>query len=241
MKRLFAIVLALLICVSCAYAEDGAGMLAGGWQYADAITLPEGAQEAFDKAVAEMDPENVYEPMMLIGTQVVAGINYYVLSKTFDEEYGCVELYLMTIYADLEGNASVTNIEWIAPEYDFGYEELEEFPGELELSEDGKILTVRLAANPTTGYDWEFTIDDESIAELVTCEYVPDEAADDMVGVGGTFVASFMATIGEGDTVNPGVAMIAFNYKRSWEEEAITELLLFVEVLEDGTLDYTWF
>ena len=60
-----------------------------------------------------------------------------------------------------------------------------------ELQNDDTILTVRLPSNPSTGYDWSYEISNDQAIELLTQEYVQDEAAPDAVGVGGTWVASF--------------------------------------------------
>ena len=60
-----------------------------------------------------------------------------------------------------------------------------------ELSQNGYVLTVRLPSNPTTGYDWSYEFSADGVIELLTQEYVQDDAPADMVGVGGTWAASF--------------------------------------------------
>ncbi len=78
-----------------------------------------------------------------------------------------------------------------------------------ELSVDGTVLTVTLPANPTTGYQWEDSISDETVLEMITCEYTQDEGAENLLGAGGTFVASYRG-IAEGyvllemDYMGPG-------------------------------------
>ena len=82
-----------------------------------------------------------------------------------------------------------------------------------ELQNDDTILTVRLPSNPSTGYDWSYEISNDQAIELLTQEYVQDEAAPDAVGVGGTWVASF-ANFGSAF----GEVTISFRYARSWED-----------------------
>ena len=47
-----------------------------------------------------------------------------------------------------------------------------------ELSEDECVLTVRLDANPTTGYEWSYAFSDDTALELLTDEYVEDAHAE---------------------------------------------------------------
>ena len=87
--------------------------LAGGWQVNDDIEptpLPDDAQKAFDKAVEGFDG-NKLTPMALLGTQVVSGTNYAILcgSELVTEE-PVTNLQVVTVYADLEGKAEITNI-----------------------------------------------------------------------------------------------------------------------------------
>ena len=109
MKKLVSVLAALVLAVSvfcCASAED---ILAGGWALHADGAMTESAQAAFDKAIG--DDEHA-KAVALLGTQVVAGINYSIL--TFND-YGAESYFnVLTIYADLEGNAIVNgarNIE----------------------------------------------------------------------------------------------------------------------------------
>ena len=63
-----------------------------------------------------------------------------------------------------------------------------------ELSEDECVLTVRLDANATTGYEWTYSFSDDKALELLTEEYVEYEHPEGEVGVGGYWAASFMGT-----------------------------------------------
>lgn len=101
-----------------------------------------------------------------------------------------------------------------------------------ELSEGREVLTIRLPANSTTGYAWEYTISDEGSFELLTQEYVPDENAEGLVGAGGTWAASFIGTAKTSDTVK-----LTLTYKRDWEAEAIETRRIEVLVSEDNQLE----
>ena len=65
-----------------------------------------------------------------------------------------------------------------------------------ELDKETGVLTVRIPAEKP-GYTWDFTINDESVLELLTCEATE-----------GTFVASFRA-------LNDGESQIIFSYVRN--------------------------
>jgi len=76
-----------------------------------------------------------------------------------------------------------------------------------ELSGGNTILTVSLPANPSTGHYWDFKISDPEVFELITMEYVQDAAPKGLVGVGGTWVASFKPT-----SQKAGSAVLTLNY-----------------------------
>lgn len=75
---------------------------------------------------------------------------------------------------------------------------------ECEMTEN-EVLTVRLDANATTGYEWDYKISDESLIDMITNEYTVDDETLD--GTGGQFVVSFKAIDGA-----TGDATIVFNY-----------------------------
>lgn len=82
--------------------------LSGGWTLRgadNAAALPEEAQVAFDQAVEAV--EESLSPIVLLGTQVVAGINYKVLAQAEDA------LYLVTVYAPIAGDASIIETEML--------------------------------------------------------------------------------------------------------------------------------
>lgn len=94
------------------------------------------------------------------------------------------------------------------------------------LNEDEDVVTVRLPANATTGYEWTYEISNPERLKVVSAEYIPDENKEQMVGVGGTYVASF-----EGTFESAGFVSVKFTYARSFEadsEPSVRTLYLFI-------------
>lgn len=105
-----------------------------------------------------------------------------------------------------------------------------------ELNADATILTVRLEANATTGYQWICTIDDESVLEEISEDYVPDAQAEGLAGAGGIYTADFQAASAQ-DGANPGEVYLTFDYMRPWEEGSwIKSYTLQLHVDEDGKI-----
>lgn len=92
--------------------------LAGGWNIPeDAVgsVIPEEAKAAFDKATEQFTGSDI-EPLALLGTQVVAGTNYaFICKSTLSTHEPVSGIQIVTVYADLEGNAEITNISTIDP------------------------------------------------------------------------------------------------------------------------------
>jgi len=79
-------------------------------------------------------------------------------------------------------------------------------------------LTVKLGANPTTGYQWgDAQISNTSVIAQQSYNYVEPEDTD-LMGAPGTDVWVF-------DTKAAGSATITFSYGRSWEEGDATYTL----------------
>ena len=86
--------------------------LMGGWQ--DASELPnflsEDENKVFEKALEGLDGVS-YKPVAILATQVVAGTNYaFLATGTAVVENPVTHLYVINVYADLQGNATVNNI-----------------------------------------------------------------------------------------------------------------------------------
>lgn len=90
--------------------EDLEDVLVGGWTRAASPVITEEVKKVCDKAFEGWEGVN-YEPIALLKTQVVAGMNYCVLCEATvvvpDAEPTYAVVY---IYEDLEGNAQITDI-----------------------------------------------------------------------------------------------------------------------------------
>ena len=106
--RAASLLLALFLCASGALAEP----LTGGWENVphEAAELPAEAQAAFDRAMEGLDGAQ-YVPVALLSTQVVAGTNYCVLCQITPVAPDAASTWaLVYVYADLQGNAEITNV-----------------------------------------------------------------------------------------------------------------------------------
>ncbi|MDP2891800.1 MAG: protease inhibitor I42 family protein [Bacillota bacterium] len=71
--------------------------------------------------------------------------------------------------------------------------------------------TIVLKSNPTTGFDWYYTVDNEGIVLLVKDEYKTDNP--NLIGSGGMHTWIFQG-------VQEGTVKLTFKYYRSWEGES---------------------
>lgn len=88
------------------------GTLAGGWTVADDPAITDDVNNIFFRALDSYQTGTItvaYTPVALLGTQVVAGTNYAVLSKASEINKGS-KWVIIYLYQDLEGNAAVLNI-----------------------------------------------------------------------------------------------------------------------------------
>lgn len=95
--------------------EEQAAHIVGGWTVnTDTNAAVTGHdKEVFDKATSELDGVD-YEPVAVIGQQVVAGMNYAYLCKATAVVPDAETTWsVVTIYEDLQGNASVSSITGI--------------------------------------------------------------------------------------------------------------------------------
>lgn len=99
------------------------------------------------------------------------------------------------------------------------------------LSDGGAVCTVRLPANDSTGYEWTWEISTPDALEVLRQEYVQDEAPEEMVGVGGTCIVDFGATMEE-----CGRVTITFTYARQGETQETQQHTLELFVNEAGVL-----
>ncbi len=85
-------------------------------------------------------------------------------------------------------------------------------------------FVIAIGANPTTGYDWEISLD-ETMLELVEKTYKLAEEAEGYKVVGGSGVDYFRYK-----ALKAGETEITMVYKRSWEEESIDQKLFTVNI-----------
>ena len=83
-------------------------------------------------------------------------------------------------------------------------------------------FTIALDSNPTTGYNWEASYD-ENMLSLEKEEYNPDEKAPGLLGAGGTQYYRFQA-------LKVGETEITVTYKRSWETESAEQKVFTVDI-----------
>ncbi len=91
--------------------ESDGETLDGGWSDTQSIVVTDDVKALFDKANEKLAGAQ-YEPIAVLETQVVAGANYLVLCKETATVPNAVTTYaLVTLYADPEGNAEITDIK----------------------------------------------------------------------------------------------------------------------------------
>jgi len=93
--------------------------------------------------------------------------------------------------------------------------------------EKGDSIKAKLCSNPSTGYSWDYEIDDTSIMNFVSKEYLEPEG--DLVGASGTDVYLFKA-------LKPGTTQIRIEYKRSWEEGVEAERTYTLDIVVNEPL-----
>lgn len=94
----------------------------------------------------------------------------------------------------------------------------------------GKVGSLRLSGNPTTGYSWDYEVSDEGIIKEKSKEYISDAKDFKLEGAGGTFIWNFSG-------IKEGITKVTFKYSRPWEKEVIeTKTYLFIV---DGKLNIT--
>lgn len=123
------VVLAMIIaCTACGSDEqtddtaaetdiESAEPMTGGWEIVDneAAALPEEVQTAFDKATEQFTGSEL-TPVAYIANQIVAGTNYMILCESETTTAEPTRSYQMAvIYADLDGNAEITNLSTVDP------------------------------------------------------------------------------------------------------------------------------
>ena len=110
MKKLIALILAVLMMASAAAAE---GPLSGGWTPSADPTVTEELKALFEKGTEALTGAS-YIPVAYLGSQVVAGTNHAFLCQQVTAYPGSLETapaYAMVyLYEDLSGQVSILSI-----------------------------------------------------------------------------------------------------------------------------------
>ncbi len=81
---------------------------AGAWAEVDSPVLTDEAKDALTKACETLAGVE-YTPVALLATQIVSGMNYRILCEACASVPDAVSYYtIVTVYADLDGNAQIT-------------------------------------------------------------------------------------------------------------------------------------
>ena len=88
----------------------------------------------------------------------------------------------------------------------------------------GETVTVQLAGNPTTGYEWAVAQADPIRLSLVEVSHVPDSSA---IGSGGLTTFRFRANLA-------GSSPLVLAYRRSWERTSADATFSLSVAIHDG-------
>lgn len=80
----------------------------GGWHLSDEPVEDEVRELLWNAINGDNEGYNIVE---IMGTQVVAGMNYKLFCSKTNKDGYLNEWTILTVYVDLEGNASVINVE----------------------------------------------------------------------------------------------------------------------------------
>ena len=90
-------------------------------------------------------------------------------------------------------------------------------------------FVLKMQTNPTTGYDWQYKVENPKLLEVEQKEMVTEK--DDVAGAGG--VREYILK-----GIDDGKTSITFFYARSWEDkEPICSVTYSVETDDDGDVE----
>ncbi len=90
---------------------------------------------------------------------------------------------------------------------------------------EGRDVLLRLAGNPSTGYEWTITSTDKTFGYPASEEYLPSDGA---VGSGGVYEFLWKT---DGALSMVGAHTVALEYRRSWETDSADTFVFTVNVL----------
>lgn len=91
-------------------------------------------------------------------------------------------------------------------------------------------FTLKLTANPTTGYDWQYKVENEALLAVEELGYAQDGGAGNAVGAGGEYSFALKG-------LAKGATIVTFTYSRAWDAENTTLCTLVYQVETDGDGD----
>ena len=92
-------------------AEEETDKIIGGWDAPDSMEITDAIREKVRMATADMLGVD-YEPIAVIGRQIVSGTNFRILCKITPVTPDASATYaIVTIYEDLNGNVSVIEVQ----------------------------------------------------------------------------------------------------------------------------------
>ncbi len=151
--------------VAGASSDAQASKVVGGWTVFDGTTsaLNDDIRAAWDKAMEGLTGVG-YEPIRLLASQVVSGSNYAILARgTTVTAEPSTDWYVVVLYVDLQGNASISSINRI------------------DLS-DVKVADTSVPAGDIVG-GWKVVDPDNSILEPEEAQKAFNKATEAYVGV----------------------------------------------------------
>lgn len=107
MKKLLVILVGMALLVSCILPALAQGSQLGGWQITEEAAVPNEVRLALEKTLEGLVGAQ-WEPVALLGTQIVAGTNYCLLCRIIPVVPEPAGHYaLVYLYVDLQGNAEI--------------------------------------------------------------------------------------------------------------------------------------
>jgi inhibitor of cysteine peptidase len=82
----------------------------------------------------------------------------------------------------------------------------------------GETFDVALIANPSTGYSWKWIKNkNKNLVDSISSNFIQDDAAEGMVGVGGKEIWKFKGK-------QHGINTLTFEYCRSWNPNSTVQI-----------------
>lgn len=226
MKKWMSLVLALLMMLPGFAAMEGAKDKTVSVSLAENQTTGYMWRYAFTKEGILREVANEYKPDDISGSLVGAGGTHvwtfegvaegevtvnFAYARPWENEVAPAQMISYTYRVDAAGQVALLSV--------------------VDISEND--VTMSFAGNPTTGYDWSYAFSQDGILSEVSNQYIPDENAMELAGVGGLHTWNFEA-------VAPGDITVTFTYAQPWSNEMPIETMAYLFHVDDNkkvTLD----